>query len=176
MSFEKHLEEGQELELAVVDQLNRLLPDRCRAIQTPQDNEIDRYIYDTIDVVVMKGDHIVFGIECKYGKERYRACQTLNGWSPDFNTPLNRQSLHRYKQAQFPVYLINVNSWCNRMFVADLPTILRSPNDSGRNRKSSGEERYNIDSTKWDQYEYYDKWSLMTPLADIIDKRKKELL
>lgn len=175
MSFEKHLEEGQILEQAVTDQLNRLLPDTCKAINTSQDNSIDRFIYSTVDVVVMKGDHIVFGIECKYGKEKYNACQALNGWDGDYNTPLNEKSVHRYKEAEFPVYVLNVNSWCGKMFTADLKTILGSPNDGGRNRKYSGEVRYNVDSRQWNNYTYTDNLSLVFPLSDIIDKHKKEL-
>ena len=149
MSFEKHLEEGQILEQAVTDQLNRLLPDTCKAINTSQDNSIDRFIYSTVDVVVMKGDHIVFGIECKYGKEKYNACQALNGWDGDYNTPLNEKSVHRYKEAEFPVYVLNVNSWCGKMFTADLKTL--------------------------NNYTYTDDLSLVFPLSDIIDKHKKEL-
>ena len=167
--FEDYLMEGQKVEEAVVDQLTRLLPG-YKIVHTPQDNDLDRYIYSLIDVVVMKDDRILFGIECKYGKEKLRNCKLVNGWDGDYNTPLNRSSLHKYKEAGFPVYILNINSWCHKVFVADLPTILNSPHDRGQNIKKSGEERYNIDSRTWMTYE--GKISLSTILTDII---KKEL-
>lgn len=165
--FLQKLSEGQKIERAVVDHLTSLLPD-CKIFQTPQDNEIDRYIYSLVDVVVMKGDHILFGIECKYGEEKYQKCLQKNGWDGDYNTPINRSSLHKYKEADYPVYLININRWCHRAFCADLPTILSSPNDAGRNIKKSGEVIYNVDSRSWMTYE--DRFTLTDILSDIIRK------
>lgn len=165
--FRTNLSEGQQIELAVVDHLTTLLPD-CKVFQTPQDNEIDRYIYSLVDVVVMKDDHILFGIECKYGEEKYQKCLIKNGWDGDYNTPINRSSLHKYKEADYPVYLININRWCHKAFAADLKTILGSPNDAGRNIKKSGEVIYNVDSRSWMTYE--GQFRLTDILKDIIRK------
>lgn len=167
--FKDYLNEGQKVEEAVVDQLTRLLPG-YKIVHTPQDNDLDRYIYSLIDVVVMKGDRILFGIECKYGEQKYQRCLQKNGWDGDYNTPLNRSSLHKYKEAGYPVYLININRWCHKVFVADLPTILKSPNDAGKNVKVSGEVIYNVDSRTWMTYE--GKINLSSIIKDII---KKEL-
>lgn len=168
-SFKKNLAEGQKIENAVVDQLRELLPGYS-IIHTPQDNEIDRYIYSLVDVVVVKGGRILFGVECKYGEEKYQKCLVKNGWDGDYNTPINRSSLHKYKEAGYPVYLININRWCHKAFAADLSTILNSPNDAGKNVKESGEVIYNVDSRSWMVYE--DDFNLTDILADII---KKEL-
>ena len=166
-TFRQKLDVGHILENAVVEHLTRLLPD-YRTFQTAQDNEIDRYIYSLVDVVVMKGDHIVFGIECKLGEEKYIKCLQKNGWDGDYNTPINRSSLHKYKQAYYPVYLININRWCHKAFCADLNTILGSPNDAGRNIKKSGEVIYNVDSRSWMTYE--GDFSIDDILKDIIRK------
>lgn len=163
--FVQKLTEGQKIELAVVDHLKKLLPG-YKVIHTPQDNDIDRYIYSLIDVVVVKDDHIVLGVECKYGKEKYQKCLQKNGWDGDYNTPLNRSSLHRYKEATFPVWVININEFCHKAFAADLKTILSSPNDYGRNIKKSGEVIYNVDSRSWRRYE--GDFDLTTILTDII--------
>ena len=163
--FVQKLTEGQRIELAVVDHLKELLPG-YKVIHTPQDNDIDRYIYSLIDVVVVKDDHIVLGVECKYGKEKYQKCLQKNGWDGDYNTPLNRSSLHRYKEATFPVWVININEFCHKAFAADLKTILSSPNDYGRNIKKSGEVIYNVDSRSWRRYE--GDFDLTTILTDII--------
>jgi len=168
-SFSLKLAEGQKIELAVVNHLQELLPD-YKIIHTPQDNDIDRYIYSLVDVVVIKDDRILFGIECKYGEEKYQKCLVKNGWDGDYNTPINRSSLHKYKEAGYPVYLININQFCHKAFAADLPTILGSPNDAGKNVKKSGEVIYNVDSRTWMVYE--DKFRLSDILSDII---KKEL-
>lgn len=166
--FLQNLTEGQQLELDVVKELQKLLPG-YRVFQTPQDNEIDRYIYSLIDVIVEKGDHIVFGIECKYGKEKLRNCQVVNGWDGDYNTVLNRSSLHKYKDAYFPVWVMNYNEFCNKVFTADLPTVLKSPNDAGKYVKSSGDVRYNVDSRTWNIYDGLDLTNILT---DIIKKEK----
>lgn len=167
--FLQKLTEGQKLEVAVVKALRRLLPG-YKVIQTPQDNDIDRYIYSLIDVVVEKDDHILFGVECKYGKEKYQKCLQKNGWDGDYNTVINGSSLHKYKQATFPVWVINLNEFCHKAFAADLPTILNSPQDYGKNVKKSGEVRYNIDSRTWMVYE--DKFTLTDILTDILRKEK----
>lgn len=166
--FLQKLTEGQKLEEDVVDELQRLLPG-YKVFQTPQDNEIDRYIYKLIDVVVEKDDHILFGIECKYGKEKLRNCKDVNGWDGDYNTVLNRHSLHNYKEAYFPVYILNYNEFCDKAFTADLPTILKSGNDAGRYVKSSGEVRYNVDSRTWNTYDGLDLTRILT---DILRKEK----
>ena len=157
------------VEEAVARRLQELLPD-YQVINTIQDDPIQRYIYSLIDVVVMKGDHIVFGIECKRGEVKYQACLNRCGWDGDYNTPLNRSSLHKYKDAYFPVWVININEFCHKAFAAPLEVILQSPNDAGMNTKRSGEVIYNIDSRGWNTYE--DPFTLKDILEDII---KKEL-
>ena len=165
--FNETLKEGQVLEEAVVRKLRELLPD-YDVVHTVQDNEIDRYRYSLIDVVVSFGDHILFGIECKIGFEKYLSCQVQNGWDGDYNTPINDSSLKKYKEAQFPVYLLNINTWCHRAFWADLKTILFSPNDAGKNHKKSGVIIYNVDSRGWKGYE--GSFTLTTILKDIMKK------
>lgn len=167
--FLQKLTEGQKLEQAVVITLKKLLPD-YQVVHTPQDNDIDRYIYSLIDVVVEKDGRILFGIECKYGKEKLRNCLAVNGWDGDYNTVINQSSLHKYKEAYFPVYVLNYNQFCHKVFTADLKTLLGSPNDAGKYVKKSGEIRYNVDSRSWNTYE--GKLDMTDILSDII---KKEL-
>ena len=168
-NFKEKLVKGQYIEFAVADCLKTMLHD-YRVINTRQDNEIDRYVYSLIDVVVMKDDHIVLGIECKRGKEKLQCCLNKNGWDGDYNTVINASSLHQYKEATFPVYVINFNEFCHKVLVADLPTLLNSPNDAGRYVKKSGEIRYNIDSRKWMIYE--GDIYLKDILLDILKKEK----
>ena len=168
-SFEHKLENGQQIEHAVANRLKELLPG-YEVINTNQDNTIDRMIYSLIDVVVMKGDHILFGIECKYSQTKLNNCKVVNGWDGDYNTVINRSSLKEYKNASFPVYVINFNKFCNKVFVADLPTLLKSGNDAGKYAKYSGEVRYNIDSRSWTRYE--GGVHLTDILTDILKKEK----
>ena len=160
---------GKEVEQSVVRHLKELLPD-CTVLNTPQDNEIDRFLYSLIDVVVIKDGRIVFGVECKRGLEKYQACKNLCGWDGDYNTPLNGSSLHKYKAAQFPVWLININEFCHKALVAPLPVIMASPHDYGRNTKRSGETIYNVDSTNWNIYDYEGDVPMAGILQDIINK------
>lgn len=168
-NFRQKLVKGQQIEVSVQSHLQKMLPG-YQVINTRQDNDIDRMIYSLIDVVVMKGDHILFGIECKLGTEKLRNCLKKNGWDGDYNTVINRSSLHQYKDATFPVYVININKFCHKVFVADLPTLLNSPNDAGRYVKTSGEIRYNIDSRSWTCYE--GDVNLTDILSDILKKEK----
>lgn len=169
VDFKQKLASGQHIEYAVADHLQQLLPD-CKVINTPQDNDIDRFIYSLVDVVVVRNDHILLGIECKYGREKLMNCLKRNGWDGDYNTVINASSLHKYKQATFPVYVMNFNSFCQKVLVADLPTVLNSPNDGGKNIKSSGEVRYNIDSRNW--MIYSGDIHLKDILVDILKKEK----
>lgn len=167
--FRHKLTEGKTVEEAVVKTLRTLLPD-YEVINTVQDDPIERFKYSLIDVVVMKGDHIVFGIECKRGETKLQNCMTLNGWDGDYNTPLNNSSLMQYKDAYFPVWIININEFCHKAFAAPLDVVLKSPHDTGRNVKRSGEVIYNNDSRGWTVYE--GDFKLSDILKDII---KKEL-
>jgi len=169
-TFFKHkLAEGQTVEEAVARTLRTLLPG-YEVINTIQDDPVERWRYSLIDVVVMKGDDIVFGIECKRGEVKYEACLNRCGWDGDYNTPLNRSSLKKYKEASFPVWIININEFCHKAFAAPLDVVLQSPNDAGRNVKRSGEWIYNNDSRGWTMYE--GDFKLSDILKDII---KKEL-
>lgn len=170
-SFEHKLENGQQIEYAVATRLRDLLPG-YEVINTPQDNDIDRMIYCLIDVVVMKGDHICFGVECKYSQTKLNNCKVVNGWDGDYNTVINRNSLREYKEAYFPVYFINYNSWCNKSFTTDLQGLLRSGNDAGKYVKYSGDVRYNIDSRTWDEYDGFIDERLTDILSDILKKEK----
>lgn len=169
-TFFKHkLTEGKKVEEAVVKVLQRLLPG-YEVINTVQDDRVQRYKYSLIDVVVMQGEHICFGIECKRSEVKYEACLNRCGWDGDYNTPLNHSSLMAYKDAYFPVWIININEFCHKAFAAPLDVVLKSPNDAGMNVKRSGEVIYNNDSRGWNRYE--GEFTLADILEDII---KKEL-
>ena len=167
--FTHNLTEGKKVEEAVVKVLQGLLPG-YEVINTVQDDPIERFKYSLIDVVVMKGDHICFGIECKRSEVKYEACLNRCGWDGDYNTPLNHSSLMQYKDAYFPVWIVNINEFCHKAFAAPLPVVLKSPNDAGKNVKRSGEVIYNNDSRGWTVYE--GDFKLSDILKDII---KKEL-
>lgn len=170
VQFEQNLVTGKRLECSVREQLSRLLPNYTIRITDQDKDSLEREEFSLVDVIVLKGDHPVLGIECKWGDVKLNNCLTVNGWDGDYNTPLNNTSLRKYKEAQFPVYLINVNHWCHKAFAADLPTILKSPNDAGKYVKKSGVIRYNVCSKSWMVYE--DKWSVKTILTDILRKEK----
>lgn len=168
--FLQNLTKGKLVEDAVVIHLQELLPD-YKVINTPQsmEDEIDRIKYSLIDVVVLnRYGWPVLGIECKRTLEKYNACKNICGWDGDYNTPLNRSSLRKYKEANFPVWIININEFCHKVLVAPLQVILASPNDAGRNMKWSGEVIYNVDSRSWNIYE--GDFTLKDILADIIRK------
>ena len=166
-SFTLNDAKGKEVERSVVRNLKELLPD-CDVLNTPQDNDIDRFLYSLIDIVVVRDGRVLFGVECKRGLEKYQACKNLCGWDGDYNTPLNKSSLHKYKAARFPVWIININEFCHKALVAPLEVVLSSPNDSGRNVKRSGETIYNVDSSAWNIYD--GDFTLAGILQDIITK------
>lgn len=165
--FLQKLSEGQFIEKAVRDRLQDLLPGytvRC----TDQDTRsLEREEFFLVDVIVLKGDHPVLGIECKRSETKFRKCMEINGWDGDYNTPLNNTSLRKYKESQFPFWVININQFCHKAFAADLDTILKSRHDYGQ-KKKSGVIIYNIDSSTWMTYE--DKFKLTDILSDIIRK------
>lgn len=167
--FRHKLTEGQKVEVAVAKTLKTLLPG-YEVINTIQDDPVERWKYSLIDVVVMNGENIVFGIECKRSEVKYEACLNRCGWDGDYNTPLNRSSFRKYKEAGFPVWIVNINQFCHKAFAAPLDVILQSPNDAGQNNKMSGEVIYNVDSRGWTVYE--GDFVLSDILKDII---KKEL-
>ena len=165
--FLQKLSEGQFIEKAVRDRLQELLPEytvRC----TDQDTKsLEREEFSLVDVIVLKGDHPVLGIECKRSETKFRKCMEINGWDGDYNTPLNNTSLRKYKESQFPFWVININQFCHKAFAADLDTILKSRHDYGQ-KKKSGVIIYNIDSSTWMTYE--DRFTLTDILSDIIRK------
>lgn len=166
LGFESNLRKGRMLEEAVRERLAELLP-KYKVVMTQQDNSsLEREEYSLIDVVVLAGTRPVLGIECKWGDEILYCCQAVNGWPSDYNVVLNSTSLHKYKEAEFPVYVLNVNHWCHKAMVADLHTILSSPNDSGRWIKYSGVVRYNVDARGWIVYEA--DWTVRTIVADVV--------
>lgn len=169
VSFERNLTCGRQVEEAVRKWLTELLPDYDVFI-SDQEDPIERIEWSCIDVIVAVGHRPVLGIECKLGQEKYQACKNRCGWDGDYNTPLNRSSLHRYKEARFPVWVININKWCHKGFTAPLPVILASPNDAGQNTKRSGEVIYNVDSSNWNTYE--GDFTLKDILKDIIKKEQ----
>lgn len=168
-SFTQHLVEGQLIEVAVRKQLQRLLPGytvKCTD-QTHLSKERDEY--SLVDVVVLKDDKPVLGVECKRSETKFRKCDQINGWDGDYNTPLNNTSLRKYKESQFPFYVININQFCHKAFAANIDTILHSRHDQGQ-RKPSGVIIWNLDSSTWMVYE--GEFKLSDILTDII---KKEL-
>lgn len=166
--FLQNLTKGKLVEEAVVKQLQEIIPE-YRVINTPQDNEIDRIKYSLIDVVVLDRTGVpVLGIECKRTLEKYQACKNICGWDGDYNTPLNGSSLKKYREARFPVWIININEFCHKVLVAPIQVVLASPNDAGRNMKWSGDVIYNVDSRTWNIYE--GDFSLSDILIDIIRK------
>ena len=167
--FRHKLAVGKTVEEAVAKTLRTLLPG-YEVINTDQSDPIERFKYSLVDVVVMKGDHVCFGIECKRGDTKLLNCKKQNGWDGDYNTPLNNSSLMKYKEAYFPVWIININEFCHKAFAAPLDVVLKSPHDTGKNVKWSGEVIYNNDSRGWTVYE--GDFKLSDILKNII---KKEL-
>lgn len=168
-SFSHKLAEGQVIELAVRSHLQKLLPGYTIKCVDQDNKSLEREEFSLVDVVVLKGDHPVLGIECKRSETKFRKCLEINGWDGDYNTPLNNTSLRKYKESQFPFYVININQFCHKAFAANLDTILHSRHDSGQ-VKPSGVIIYNLDSSSWMVYE--DEFKLTDILSDII---KKEL-
>lgn len=167
-SFTLNDAKGKVVEKAVVKILTGLLPQYTTRITDQDPDSLERIEFSLVDVVVLDGYHPLLGIECKRGLEKYNACLNRCGWDGDYNTPLNGSSLHQYKEAQFPVWVININQWCHKAFAADIHTILKSPNDAGMNTKRSGEIIYNNDSRGWSVYE--GDFTLKQILIDIIKK------
>ena len=168
VQFEKNLKEGQKVEEAVRDHIEKMLPD-CKVFISKQDDDLERMIYSLVDVVVMKDSKVVLGIECKLSRKKYRYCLRHNGWDGDWNTPLNNTSLRKYREARFPFYVVNINEFCHKAYAADIPTILGSR--FGKEiRKKSGVLIENIDSHTWMVYE--GKFSLTDILTDILKKEK----
>ena len=168
-TFRQKLEEGQLIEAAVKSHLQRLLPGYTIKNVDQEQSSLEREEFCLVDVVVLKGDYPVLGIECKRSETKFRKCLEINGWDGDYNTPLNNTSLRKYKESQFPFYIININQFCHKAFAANLDTILHSRHDQGQ-RKPSGVIIYNLDSSTWMVYE--DDFKLTDILSDII---KKEL-
>lgn len=154
------------MEEAVKSRLTSLLPGYEVRVTDQDRSSLERYIYSLVDVIVLKDGSPVLGVECKMGETKYESCKNRNGWDGDFNTPLNNTSLKEYKEAEFPVYVVNINTFCHRAFAADIPTILASPNDAGKNQKGSGVIIYNVDSSKW--LSWYGNFTLSDILTDIV--------
>lgn len=168
-SFRSKLVNGQLLEVSVVDHLQRLLPGYTVRSTNQDHSSLEREEFSLVDVIVLKGDHPLLGIECKRSSTKFRKCREINGWDGDFNTPLNNTSLRKYKESQFPFYVLNINQFCHRVFTADIDTILKSRHDMGQ-VKESGVIIYNIDSSTWNCYEGNVK--LDTVLLDILKKER----
>lgn len=169
--FEKNLKEGRRLEEAVKNCLKKKLIGYEVSVTDQEKDSPEREMYSCVDVIVRDfwdGGRPVLGVECKLSETKYEACKNRNGWDGDVNTPLNNTSLHRYKKASFPFYVVNINTWCHRAFAADIPTILDSPNDAGRNVKKSGVIIYNIDSSSWMSWE--GEFTITDILTDILKK------
>ena len=164
-SFKNKLEVGQRIECAVRDQLQKLLPD-CTVFVTRQDDPIERFKYNLGDVVVHKDGHTILGIECKRGNTKLKSCWSMNGWSGVWNTPINRSSWKEYQKAFFPVYVINLQEFAHKVFVADVPTIKNSK--FGLDMFVQGRWVHNIDSRGWTRYE--DDVTLSVILMDILKK------
>lgn len=168
-NFEHNLVKGQQIEVYVKQWLKTLLPD-CEVINTNQAlGSIERDKYHLCDVVVVKDGKTVLGIECKRSVKKYEKCLEHNGWDGDYNTPLNSSSLQKYKESEFPFYVLNINQFCHKIFIADIPTIINSPKDCSI-RKKTGVVIYNIDSSTWKEYNGDVKLSEI--IKDILKKEK----
>ena len=168
-TFRSKLANGQLFEASVVRHLQELLP-QYTVRGTIQDRDsLEREEFSLVDVIVLQGDHPVLGIECKRSSTKFRKCLQINGWDGDYNTPLNNTSLRKYKESQFPFYVININQFCHKAFAADIDTILRSRHDNGQ-KKPSGVVIWNLDSSNWMVYE--GEFKLTDILKDIIKKER----
>lgn len=168
-NFEHNLVKGQQIEAYVKLWLKRLLPD-CEVINTNQEyGSKERDTYHLCDVVVVRDNITILGIECKWSCKKYEQCLDHNGWDGDYNTPLNSSSLQKYKESEFPFYVLNINNFCHKIFTADIPTILSSPKDCSI-RKKTGVVIYNIDSRNWTEYDGDVKLSEI--IKDILKKEK----
>lgn len=168
-TFKSKLANGQLFEVSVVRHLQALLPQFKVRTTNQESDSLEREEFSLVDVVVLDGNHPVLGIECKRSSTKFRKCLQINGWDGDYNTPLNNTSLRKYKESQFPFYVININQFCHKAFAADIKTILQSRHDQGQ-VKPSGVIIYNLDSSNWMVYE--GEFKLTDILKDII---KKEL-
>lgn len=166
VNFTANLEEGRMLERAVQKKLSELLPSyRVKMTDQGFDSK-ERDDYSLVDVVVLNAlEQPVLGVECKLSETKFKNCKKFNGWDGDFNTPINRTSLRKYKSSSFPFYLVNINKFCHRAFAASLQTILASPHDYGV-EKPWGALVYNVDSTNW--MNWYEDFTLTDILTDII--------
>lgn len=168
-TFRSKLANGQLFEASVVRHLQELLP-RYTVRGTIQDpDSLEREEFSLVDVIVLQGDRPILGIECKRSSTKFRKCLQINGWDGDYNTPLNNTSLRKYKESQFPFYVININQFCHKAFAADIDTILRSRHDNGQ-KKPSGVVIWNLDSSGWMVYE--GEFKLTDILKDIIKKER----
>lgn len=168
VDFSKNLSEGQLIEVNVVKQLQHLCPG-CEIKNTNQDKGAEeRDIYHLCDVVIIKDGKTVLGIECKRSMEKFYSCEEKYGWDGDYNTPLNNTSIRKYRDAEFPFYILNINQFCHKIFTADIMTVLKSR--SACVRKDNGVIIYNYDSTNWN--EYSGNVHLSEVLQDILKKEK----
>lgn len=168
-NFKEKLVKGQQIEVGVKTQLERILPG-SEVINTNQEfGSEERDIYHLCDVVVVKDGKTILGIECKRSTTKFHKCKQMNGWDGDYNTPLNSTSLRKYYQSEFPFYVLNINQFCHKVFTADIPTIMMSRRDKGM-VKDSGVIIYNFDSSTWTCYE--GDVNLSQVLTDILKKEK----
>ena len=161
-NFDTNLKKGQKVEESVRDLSQKLLPD-CKVFVTDQSDPIERIKYNLVDVVVQKDGHTVLGIECKRNRTKWGICYKLNGWSGNWNTPINVTSWDQYLQAQFPVYIINIQEFAKKAYMADLDTVKNSK--FGVDWRVEGRDVHNIDSHTWKVYE--GNFTLTDILSDI---------
>ena len=165
--FRSKLEKGQLIESGVCHILSRIFPD-CVVKNTQQEfGSKDRDDYKLCDCVVIRNGVTILGIECKRSKEKFRKCMEFNGWDGDYNTPLNNTSIRKYKESDFPFYVLNVNEFCHKVFAADIHTIMKSRHDNGQ-KKPSGTIIYNFDSSSW--MTYTGDFKIQDVLTDIARK------
>lgn len=150
-NFIKNLEEGQHFEKQVCAVLQKLLPD-CKVInteQTPGTDERERY--HTCDVVVIRDDKVILGIECKEGRVPYRKAERW--WGSKYNTPINDKSLINYSKVDFPMWVINNQVFANFYLAQSIDEILNTPSDHCYDEwKQVGRSKikvWNFDSRDW---------------------------
>lgn len=166
-SFVKKLENGQVVEQAICKHLRTLLPD-CEVRITEQSfGASDRDRYSLVDVIVLKDNQPILGIESKRSSTPFRKCKDFCGWESRYNTPLNNTSIRKYQESTFPFYILNINQFAHMAFTADIHTILESDHDLGQ-KKPSGVIIYNYNSSSW--MTYRGQFKLTQILQDILKK------
>lgn len=167
--FKEKIEFGNKLEQKVCESLSSCLSSDYEVRITNQEfRSNDREKFKTCDVVVIKDSKTVFGIECKIGDSVYRKCFDHNGWSSDDNIVLNKHSIDRYEQSDFPFFILNLNVFSRKVFWIDVKKLNKVRHSIGYRKSNycnSSDEVVNYNGGEWNEYKGV---SLEVILGDII--------